>query len=315
MVMATGFLRQVQQFYPGAALSVIAKKGIHQLLPFFPATEHRFVFDKEEHKGIRGLWQFGRMIKATADFDLFFSLPDSFSSALMGYATGAKKRVGFQKEGRGFLLTHTFKKPKGVHRVEEYVGLLELFTGQKFSEPQVFLNHSFRKENYIVVNINSEASSRRLTLPKAVEEINALRKATDRHIFLIGAPKERDFVNAVFGQLTVKQGVENKAGTTSLPQLVELLASARLMLTTDSGPAHLANALGTDTVVLFGAGNELNTAPYQKNLSKVIRLNKLSCEPCTKNTCVRYEVPQCLQQLDVAAIVSTVQNRLLHNES
>jgi ADP-heptose:LPS heptosyltransferase len=90
--------------------------------------------------------------------------------------------------------------------------------------------------------------------------------------------------------------------------LVTLLASAQVMLSTDSGPAHLANALGTHTVVLFGAGNENNTAPYNADNRTIVRLNKLSCEPCQKNVCVKYKIPQCLQQLDVDMIVSKVKN-------
>ncbi len=81
------------------------------------------------------------------------------------------------------------------------------------------------------------------------------------------------------------------------------------MLTTDSGPAHVANALGTPAIVLFGAGNENNTAPYNNN-KKIIRLNKLSCEPCLKNRCKLYEVPQCLQQLDTGFIISQVTTSL-----
>jgi hypothetical protein len=63
-------------------------------------------------------------------------------------------------------------------------------------------------------------------------------------------------------------------------------------------------------VVLFGAGDEKNTAPYNYDLCSVVRLNKLSCEPCRKNVCKRYEVPQCLQQLDMGMIVNKVKDQL-----
>jgi ADP-heptose:LPS heptosyltransferase len=162
----------------------------------------------------------------------------------------------------------------------------------------------------VVVNINSEASSRRLTVAKAVEVLDALRNRITEEIVLIGAPKEAAFVTEVLEKLKNPQGIRSMAGKTSLPQLAELLASAQVMLTTDSGPAHLANALHTHTVVLFGAGNENNTAPYNKDYRTVIRLGKLSCEPCEKNICVRYGTPQCLEQLDTAIIVETVKQQL-----
>lgn len=310
MVMSVGFLHQLPLFFPGAEVSVIAKKGIHELLPFFPSPEHQFIFSKEKYKGLGGLWKFGKEINRREKFDLFFCLPDSFSSAFMGYATGAKKRMGYKKELREVLLTNTYVKPQNLHRVEEYIKLLELFTEQQAAGINVQLHHSFSKQDYVVVNINSEASSRRLTIAKAVELLNQLRRSIRLKIVLIGAPKEKEFVNCVLGQMPDKSNVESIAGKTSLPQLVEVLASAKLMLTTDSGPAHLANALGTHTVVLFGAGNENNTAPYNHERRSIIRLGKLSCEPCEKNVCVQFSTPQCLELLETNAIIQTVLQHL-----
>lgn len=310
MVMSVGFMNQLPNFFPGAELSVIAKKGIHELLSFFPATKHQFVFSKEEYKGVKGLVRFGKHIKQRENFDLFFCLPDSFSAAIMGAAAGAEKRIGYKKELRQILLTDSFSKPEGLHRVEEYIRLIELFANKQATSADVSLQHSFSKKEHVVVNINSEASSRRLTIAKAVELLNMLKNSIDRKIILIGAPKEKEFVDSVLSQLNNSSNIENLAGKTSLCQLAEVLASAQVMLTTDSGPAHLANALGTQTVVLFGAGKESNTAPYNKNLRNIIRLGQLSCEPCERNICVRYETPQCLERLDSSRIIETVKLHL-----
>lgn len=310
MVMSVGFMNQLPHFFPGAEVSVIAKKGIHELLSFFPWTEHQFVFSKEEHKGIKGLMKFGKQIKHTENFDLFFSLPDSFSSALMGLSTGSGKRIGYKNEMRQVLLTDAYSKPGGLHRVEEYIQLIELFTHKPSMPANVSLHHKFDKQDHVIVNINSEASSRRLTIAKAVELLNLLRSSVEQKIFLIGAPKEKDFVDSVLGQLSNQSSIESLAGETSLVQLAEVIASAKLMLTTDSGPAHLANALGTHTIVLFGAGKESNTAPYNKDQRNIIRLGELSCEPCEKNICVRYGVPQCLERLDNNRIIETVKLHL-----
>jgi ADP-heptose:LPS heptosyltransferase len=304
MVMALPFLHVLQQAFPAAAVSVVAKQGLHDLLPLFPPTKHRFQFDKRRHKGPLGAWRFGRELRASGPFDLFFSLPDSFSAALMAWGTGARKRVGFRNEGRSLLLTHAYEKPTGGHRAETYLSLLERFTEQALPLQPVRLQHGYRKEGHVVVNINSEAQSRRLTERKAVELLGALRAAVPNTIVLIGAPKEVPFLHGVLKKFP-EGAFQNKAGTTTLPQLAALLASAEVVLTTDSGPAHLANALGTHTIVLFGAGNEGETAPYNKEARTIIRLNRLSCEPCQKNVCTRYGEPQCLEQLDTAWIVAT----------
>jgi ADP-heptose:LPS heptosyltransferase len=227
----------------------------------------------------------------------------------MAFATGTEKRIGYKKELRSLFLTDTYTKEKGQHRVKDYITLIEKFSGKKSTSSKVQLIHNFKKENYIVVNINSEASSRRLTLNKATEIINSLRSSLIEPIILIGAPKEKGFVDEVYNNLAVKNSIQNKSGKTNLAQLAELMASASLVLSTDSGPAHLANALGTQTIILFGAGNEFNTAPYNENRN-IIRLGELSCEPCQKNKCVRYEIPQCLEQLSTKNICTTVVTEL-----
>lgn len=312
MVMSVGALHQLPHFFPGAEISIIVKKGLQDLLPFFPPVKHTFVFSKEEYKGMKGVWRFGQMIRKTESYDLYIAFPDSFSSALMGYTAGAEERIGYKKEGREILLTDTYAKPKGLHRAEEYVALLELYTGKKRAAIQVSLSHSFAKRNDVVININSEAQSRRLTPEKAVEIIATARKSLPGKLVLIGGPGERDFVEAVFGKLPDKEGVESIAGKTSLAGLAEVLASASVVLTTDSGPAHLANALGTQTVVLFGAGNEANTAPYNKDALAVTRLGKLPCEPCTKNVCVQFDKPQCLELLETPQILNIVKQKREH---
>ena len=309
-VMAVGALRQLPFFFPGAEVSVVVKKGLQDLLPFFPFVKESFVFDKERYKGPKGLWAFGKAIRHKQKFDLFVSLPNSFSAALMGYATGAIERIGYKAEGRNMLLTHSFTKPQGLHRAEEYAHLLSLFTKKEIGPLDVRLAHGFTKEKYIVVNINSEAFSRRLTTAKAVELLLAVQKNVDEKIVLIGGPKEAVFVTDVYEMLIDKNGIENLAGKTTLKNLIEILASAKAVLSTDSGPAHLANALGTQTVVLFGAGNEAHTAPYNKEFAQTIRLGQLPCEPCTKNVCVKFDTPQCLELLETPGIISVLKQRL-----
>ncbi|MBK6826007.1 MAG: glycosyltransferase family 9 protein [Chitinophagaceae bacterium] len=130
MVMSSAFVKAVRDLYPDAAIDLIAKKGIDVLLDFFPEHGQRFVFSKDEFPGLSGAWKFGKRIRQQKKYDLFFCLPDSLSSAVMAYATGAAKRVGYRKEGRGLLLTASFNKKAGLHRVEEYQDLLQQFTGK-----------------------------------------------------------------------------------------------------------------------------------------------------------------------------------------
>jgi lipopolysaccharide heptosyltransferase II len=314
MVMSTAFVKAVRERYPHASIDIIAKKGIDSILDRFPEHNQRFIFNKEEFKGLYGAFKFGRRVGKQKKYDIFFCLPDSISSAAMAFATGATKRLGYKKELRSLLLTNSFKKKKNIHRVEEYVDLLQHFINTTIPVPAVELTGPRpAKKNAVIVNINSEAVSRRLPTKKAISLINRLRKNITEEIILVGSSKETAFVNEVYNSLDNKDNITNTSGKTDLHSLLSLLASCPVMLTTDSGPAHAANALGTHTIVLFGAGDENNTAPYNSINRSGIRLGKLPCEPCVNNTCKVYGIPECLLQLDENRIVQEVINVLKNN--
>ncbi len=315
VVMSLGFLHLLTQTYPNASVTVIVKKGLEQLVSDFPHVNDIIVFSKAEHKGLAGAWRFGRQLKAKEKFDLFFVLPDSFSAAVMAFATGAKQRVGYGKEGRNFLLTNAYRKRKSLHRVEEYAYLLRFFNPAS-AQYKLFvqLPASTKKWNaYLVVNINSEAVSRRLPVEKAVALISLLQQY-QLPVKLIGSQKERSYVNDVVKRLPIKDGIEILAGETNLQQLITLIQNATLMVSSDSGPAHLAGASKVPLVVLFGAGDESNTGPYKNNKAIVVRNGTLPCEPCVKNTCKLASLPVCMRQLDLNKVAVAVDVLLKKND-
>jgi heptosyltransferase II len=225
----------------------------------------------------------------------------------MGWATGAKQRVGYKNEGRNFLLTHSYVRNMQPHRVMQYLQLLENYSGKKTDHtPSLQLNDTITQKNGIVVNIHSEASSRRIPKEKAIALIDLLCSKTNEQITLIGGPKEIVYTNEVIEGLQQKDRIANIAGKTSLPQLVDLFSRSKALLSSDSGPAHLANAAGLPVLVLFGAGNENETGPFYKAPSQTIRLGKLSCEPCRKNECKFKIPPPCLTDLDNDLVADSV---------
>jgi len=204
-------------------------------------------------------------------------------------------------------MTNTYKKPANLHRTDEYISLLEQYTGTKITERFVKLQAKTTESNdsQVVLNFNSEAVSRRMPLEKGKQLISMLINTFKNTRFVIvGSQKEKAYVDDLLKGAAGQ--IENYAGKTSLEELCELMASSKAVLTTDSGPAHLANSLGVPTIVLFGAGNEQNTAPYNKDVLKVIRAGKLECEPCVRNTCKLYGIPKCMQLIDEIEIMNAL---------
>src|ERR1700744_5553545 len=137
VVMSTAFIAAVRQFYSGAQIGVIIKKELVPIAELM-SVDQVHPFSKSEYEGIKGVHRFGKTLRAEK-YDIFFSLPDSISSAVMGWSTGAKKRVGFGREGSFFLYTKVCRRPKNVHRVDEYLALLEQFTKTPTLNRQVSL--------------------------------------------------------------------------------------------------------------------------------------------------------------------------------
>lgn len=317
VVMSLGFLEKLNQDFPDSTIDVIVKKGLEEIVLPVKFINQVFSFSKSEYKGIAGVWKYGKKLAGQKKYDVFFCLPDSFSSALMGYAVKARIRIGYKKELRSLLLTHSFKKAEGLHRVETYFALIDYFFKQKkvsgpgkIELPKINTdNHS----SYIVINVNSEAISRRLPVKKSVELIELLQKKYHQPFKLVGGPNDLPYVQEIYERLDKKNNVEILAGKTNLRQLIEVIQQASLVVSTDSGPAHIASASDVPLVVIFGAGDEQHTGPYHNPKAIVVRHGQLSCEPCVKNTCKWQTLPLCLEQLELKKIMDAA-DKLLKNE-
>jgi ADP-heptose:LPS heptosyltransferase len=142
---------------------------------------------------------------------------------------------------------------------------------------------------------------------KAKTLVNSLTNYfKDVEFTFIGAPKEAAFIDEIINGAENIDRIRNFAGKTDLVSLTHLMAGCTALLSTDSGPAHLANSVNTPVVVLFGAGNEFNTAPYNTQNLTVLRAGKLDCEPCINNTCKLFGIPKCLQLLDDMQIINAL---------
>ncbi|MDB4926267.1 glycosyltransferase family 9 protein [Mucilaginibacter sp.] len=313
VVMSTAFIAAVKQLYPSAQIDVIIKKELNSVASLIPGLNHIHQFSKQEYKGLGGVYRFGKTLRAQ-NYDLFFTLPDSLSSAVMGKATGARQRVGFSKEGGFFLLTKVCKRPLSAHRVDEYLAILEQFTGKPIINKQVKLDTGAAQPNKLVlINFNSEAESRRMPLDKGKALLNLLTNTfADKKFGLIGSPKDAVFIEQILDGAANIDRVENYTGKTTLATLSNLMAGAKVLLTTDSGPAHLGNSLGVPVIALFGAGNEYNTAPYNKDKLTVLRAGQLNCEPCVRNECKLYGIPKCMELLDEQRIINALSLYLNH---
>lgn len=273
LVMSRAFFNVLRQQFPGARIDAIAKSGLADLLEFFPMVDQVYRFDKRQHGFPFGLRRYAKSISHS--YDRFYCLPDSFSSAWMGRFLKAKTRIGYRLEGRGLLLDRALPFPidPTMHRVEKYVQLLgPLPENAGFStrfEPlrqSVDLPVSRAKDRRLVVlNLVSESDLRTFSEHDSLKLIeNLRRRLPDAQLVLVGTERARQHARPILQKLELPASELTDASCrTNLVQLAELLRCADLLVSTDSGPAHLANAWHTPTLVFFGPGNPAETRPYE----------------------------------------------------
>ena len=294
LVMSIGFLRALSKAYPAATVEVIVRKELAELVPYFSKIAVVHAFDREKHRSLIKTYQYGRRLGKNHHYTHYITLPSSFSTAWMGYAVGAKVRVGFRGEGRDLFLSHTYRRPSGLHRVEEYTYLLEKYFDLQLRSLDLRLRlPSCRKSLLptvslrIALNFNSASPSKTLPTNLALSYIDALSKEYEEaHFFLLGTSDQRSYNEHIsLSRPALRNRLHNYAGRTDLLQLGQLLTEVDLLISTDSGTAHLANSLGCPLLVLLGAGDEKNTGPYVTEQLAQLRASGISCAPCVSITC------------------------------
>jgi len=317
-IMATYMLRAIKEQYPDCKLDVIMDEltiDLSRLMPFIDGV-HRF--SKKKYSGPRGNYRCGRDIAGRKQYDIFFCLPFSFSSAMAGFFTKSKVRIGFKEEFRSFLFTKALARPPGLHIVEEFNYLLEVFTGEEvdvrpldFKPPENNIV-DFSEKKYLVLNIKSGPPSRSIPIEKAISLTDGLLDKYSYHIVLTGAPNEVEYVSQVKTHFKNEKRVIDLSGKTSLSELAYIISQSEIMLTTDSGNAHLANAVGTPTVVLFGATTLHRAYPYHQKISKTINNPELECLPCNKEHCKFGDV-RCLSTIGNDRVFAALDSLIQQN--
>lgn len=310
IVMSFSFLATLRQHFPHHRIVAITKPVYAPLLDMLSISVESLEFDKKTHRGLRSFLSFCKNKIGMLQPDVYFALPPSFSSALMGRLSGARECIGYRSEFRQFLLSSSGPFPHGKHRSQEYLDLISLWLKQNVTHSKFELNvpsaeseflQVLKAEPYIVINPNSEASSRRLPLTKWVELLSALWPAgsvATPMIVGIGTAAEARQSDDVFAVLPKRFRTRNLSGKTNIVELASVLTHAGLVISNDSGPAHLAAAMGAPVAVFFGAGDPKSTAPISNGAAVTVLNQKLKCSPCLKNTCPLSTV-ECLATMDM----------------
>jgi lipopolysaccharide heptosyltransferase II len=292
-------LKALEWRFPRAEITVLAKPWVAGLFTGHPAANRIIEYRPESiHRGLRGRRRLVGEIRREG-FDLVVLFPNSLDAALVPWLAGIPHRVGYRTDGRGLLLTHPIPRPTNQvprHQIEYYLDIIRALGGENRSVPELHVTNEVRditsqflkdyriEESDIVVAVNPGAvygSAKRWPAERFAAVADSLEKRWGARIALIGSVREVPILREVAARM--RQPAVLLGGKTDLATLMGLLERAQLLLTNDTGAMHVAAALDTPVLAVFGPTDLTATGPLGCR-SRIVR-DPVPCSPCLLREC------------------------------
>ena len=320
MVLLTPALRALKQAFPESRLEVLLRPRVADLMAAHPYVDACIV-DKKTEGRCRSLTRLVRQLRNTS-FDLAVVLhPTSLRNALLPFLARIPIRIGTNVSGRGMLLTKSCRDDTSVHEVHRYLRVLELLdidtasdalefwytdTDKHLIENLLRTEGIARDDRLIAVNLGTTWTTKRWNIVNFSEVIRQITHLVpEAKVVLTGSPNEQSLTEA----LPASSAIINLVGKTTILQLGALLERCEVCLTCDSGPMHIAAAVGTPMVALFGPTDPARHRPY--GMGHTVIEKPVSCRPCYKRTCHRQDTPHlCMQEIGAGEVIKAVKTRL-----
>lgn len=300
LILATPFFREAKRIFPNATIEVLTLSGNRGVVKMLPGVDRVHFLDIGSNVPgaiiafLKSMFAM-RRLRADVFIDLEFY---TRASAIMTLFSGSAVRVGYHSQGvwRGNFHTHKIAFNHYRHVTANFYNLLEPFGVAPESNalpPEVVIAASAKGEvdslleahgigeMFIVVNVNAgELAYERRWAPERFAELTGkLCEKWGLVAVFVGSPGERDYVESVVQAVRPGKGrVLNVAGQLSLDCLGELFSRSSFVLTNDSGPLHLAVAMGARVAAVFGPETPVLYGPVGEG--HVTFFADIPCSPC-----------------------------------
>jgi heptosyltransferase-2 len=321
LVLSLPAVEALKAAFPQSYLAMLVQKPWAEVLVGHPAVDHVYAYDKAgEHRTWRGTWRFARRLRGE-HFDTAVVLHPSNRSHGMVFLAGIPTRVGYDRKLSG-LLTHRFPHHKQHGQQHESAYTLELLQVLGLSPPpsvrppRLAVDPQARMavlqrlqaagwssgQPLIAVHPSASCPSKRWPTERFAAVCNQLIEKYHACVCLIAGPEDVPQARAVQQAMHQTPAVCNWAGQLAINETVALLAASTLLLSNDSGPVHLAAAVGTPVVVIFGRNNAGLSPRRWGPLGEghIILHKEVGCAVCLAHHCqIQF---RCLTELSVAEV-------------
>ena len=340
VVMATPTLRAVRDHFSMAEIVGIMRPYVAEVIAGTGLIDRTLFYNpRGKDRSQRGL-TFIRTVRAE-HFDIALLLPNSLRTGFLAWISGAKRRVGFARDMRAWLLTDRLipKSKSTPHPIlDEYLRLADQL-GCSTSNRQMELavlpedqkrlddfwhgilqrgapgsrrNSTDRMPSYVCLNTGGAFGSAK-NWPREYFAKLARRIATefDKTVLVVCGPSERDDARWIAAEAKHPSVVSLADVPQSIGLTKAAIRSADLLVTTDSGPRHFAAAFGTPVISLFGPTHIAWSETHYEH-GEHLQL-QLDCGPCQQRECP-LKHHRCMQEMRVEMVFASVQRQLAKHE-
>lgn len=308
-VLCTPSLIALKRFLPGARVDILLEGWVAPLLDGFDAVDNVLVAGDDFASRL----QTAREIRRN-NYDVVFNLHGGTTATFFARASGAPHLVGFASYQYSFLYNHRipaaaeFWGRKEVHSAEQQLALLGSVGVPVEDRPGSRLTVTAESAASVKEKLAAETQRRRVFLDKFVLMHPAAAFDTKQWAAENFAKVAEFLAEKGFGTVAVaapgEQAVLEAVATHSrvpvitfddltLPEITALASRAGIFVGNDSGIAHIAAAVGTPAVVIFGSSNRAHWRPWTDAPNEIV-YEPLPCQPCAGYTCEVYGTPKCI---------------------
>jgi len=305
VILTTPAIAALRQAYPNARITIMVTPATREIVDGNPNLDEVIVYDqKGAHKGFRGYWKFiAELHRRKFDLTIIYHTKKRFN--LICFLVGIPNRIGFQNNKFGFLLTHQIKDTRPLGDKHEYEYCLEVLKHlgvdarahelffSLHQDSEIWAENLLRQsdlrgrdsQKLIAVHPGASCISKRWLPERFAELSEKLFWHYDAQIILVGGPETKSISVAIKSK--IKTPILDVTGQTTVSQLASLLKRCHLLISNDSGPVHVAVAVGTPVISIFGR-NQAGLSPtrWRPLGAKDIVLHKeVGCEVCLAHNC------------------------------
>lgn len=334
VVHALPVLAALRNAYPDAHIAWLVGNTFAPLLDGHPMLNEVIRFDRTRYgkmwrspRAFLAFWRFVAQIRRQR-FDLVVDLQGLIRSGLLSLFSGASRRVGFAdaREGAWLFYNRRVRPPASIeHAVDKNLCLLDALGAARIAPrfplglrsdectaARAMLAEAAGGElaQFIAVIPGARWSTKQWRGDRIGELIDRIHDDDMPRCVLLGGPDDRAIADQVIANC--QSGVLDLVGRTTLRQLVALIDLSERVICHDSGPMHIAAALGKPTLAIFGPTNPRRTGPYS-DVAETVG-HPVECAPCYRRECP-YGHHDCMEKLDVDVVFERLsRNSPPHNE-